>query len=150
MDVVAVDLDIHADPEEYESMPCYCDEIRRIPTGTLYKLPSNPATTILLFCYGRRCPLQAYLKQYPTLAAVAIIGDLQHRDPSNAASTTSTNTSSVTQPTADALVGDAAWNLTCTQGMRGSLLPPDCMAYLYTRAVVGSGGGGGGGGRAIY
>lgn len=75
-DVVAVDLDIHDDPELYESVPCYCSEIHRIKEDELYLLPDDPANTALLFSYGRRIPLEAYLNHYPTLQAVIIIGDV--------------------------------------------------------------------------
>lgn len=172
--VVAVDLDVHSDPEDYETMPCYCDEIRRLPGDGrfLYEI-EDPATTMLLFCYGRRCPLETYLQVYPTLAAVAIIGDLEHRaaaivddnddddddvvahgvgggdadddgdgsrEASSAAPSLSPSpspVSAVTSPTADALVPfPLRWTLVAKQAVRGALMAPDCMAYIYDTATT--------------
>eukprot|EP00729_Bicosta_minor_P019789 gene19789-25317_t len=94
--VVAVDLDVHSDPEDYETMPCYCDEIRRLPGDGrfLYEI-EDPATTMLLFL------------------------------------------SAVTSPTADALVPfPLRWTLVAKQAVRGALMAPDCMAYIYDTATT--------------
>jgi hypothetical protein len=42
---------------------CFCGEIRRVRGEELYAVPA-PATTALLFCFGRRCPLR-YDKIWP-------------------------------------------------------------------------------------
>ena len=73
---------------------CFCDEIVRIRPHGLYQLPDMGAGVALLFCFGKRCPLQRYLTAFPRCDTVCIAGTAD----------------GVTTPPYDALAEDPGWS----------------------------------------
>ena len=75
---------------------CFCREIVRVPPSALFDI-SDPAASALLFCFPRRCPLDAYLAAFPGLRHVVLIGD--------------DGPDGVTSPGAHELAGRSGWRL---------------------------------------
>lgn len=122
--VVGVDLDSTRDPLGYLEHRCFLREGRRLLANSsiLFDLgsPSEQKATALLFCFGRRCPLESYLEAFPHVAMVVILAD---------------DAGDVCQPGARDLEGAAGWErrLKCSgeggegggQGLQlGSVLGP--------------------------
>jgi hypothetical protein len=118
VEVCSVDLEA-ASPLAEEALvkqTCYCRQIRRVPASQLFDI-RHPARATLLFCFGRRCPLDAYLATYPTCASVVLIGD----------------TGGVTSPSADALRSHPEWSLVKQTEVR-AVMQPTIMAF-YEKTV---------------
>lgn len=91
--------------------------------------------TAVVFCYGRRCPLGAYLAQFRGLGAVVLVGDLTPAgsplrgagDPASLCPTWD----SVAQPPADALAGDDEAGWAVAHVMPISAVSRAARAYVY-------------------
>jgi hypothetical protein len=99
--VSAVDLrssagDEASECERWAGSNCFCGEILRVRPHELYRLPQRGAGCALLFVFGKRCPLQRYLENFPDCRTVAIAGTVD----------------GVTSPACDELSADASWAVT--------------------------------------
>ena len=96
--------------------PSYCGEIARITQYEIYDIDDPPPRQrVLLFCFGRRVPLEAYLEAYPDLNAVIIIGDDTHQ---------------VAEPGPMAMEGQHGWVLSLRLPVRGRC---SCLCVGYRR-----------------
>eukprot|EP00966_Prymnesium_polylepis_P239958 5548648-Prymnesium_polylepis.1 len=100
VDVTAVDVAIDAgDTSIYASIRCFCSEIVRVRAYELFRI-AEPATSALLFVWGRALPWREYLANYPQVPLVIIVGD-----PAAAGD------GCMTEPSATALVDAPGWKL---------------------------------------
>ena len=71
----------------------------------LKSLHLDPSQTVLLFCFGRRIPLEAYLEAYPSVAAILIIGDRGEQ---------------IAEPVPTALEATSGWEVRLRTSVRGA------------------------------
>lgn len=123
--VTAVDLDAFADTARWAGTRCFCSEIRRVRPDALYLLP-EPATTALCFFWGRGgSTWRQYLRRFPQVPLVVIIGDGAPADEPSA-----------TEPRADALLhaGDVGeWR--CCQRSPVRAVQRGAVLAVYERAA---------------
>ena len=106
--VTGVDLDrADADGSErqrqsFAQANCFCGEIRRVRPHELLQLPAEGEGHALLFCFGKRCPLERYLAANPRCRLVLIAG----------------TDDGVTSPRCDALAADSRWSVALDMPVR--------------------------------
>ena len=115
VDVVPVDVDGLPSHESYDACGCYCSTLRRVPPDAFYHL-ARPASTALLFVWGRALPWRAYLSRYPSLEMVVIVGDPADGD-------------GATEPGALALDGCPGWHRVLRVPVRARLPQATMTAY---------------------
>jgi hypothetical protein len=116
VDVTCVDLVM--DPPV--AAPRHCrGAIRRITQYEIFEI-ERPQNTALLFCFGRRVPLEAYVEAYPDLRTVLIIGDC----------------GGVAEPAASAMEQWPGWEVKLSISVRGRCGSTRCVAYQREAAAV--------------
>jgi len=113
--VEVLSVDLEPSPAALASVQrqrCFCREIVRVPASALFDIPA-PSSSALLFCFPRRCPLDAYLQAFPACRHVVMIGD----------------DGGVTSPVAHALSGRPGWTLVQEMEVRGVMRPIWCVMY---------------------
>lgn len=105
--VIGVDVHALSDTSAYENMRSFLPNgIVRVRPDQLYSIPEDEeSSTALLFFWGRHVPWRSYLRQYTKVPLVCCIGELTMDG-------TTDERDVATQPSADALDGDAQW--TCS------------------------------------
>ena len=97
--VRAIDVDVISDPSTYQSMRCFCSEIRRVRPDELYAIEEPESTVALCFFWGRRLPWREYLDHYPHIPLVVIAGEPVSAGAADCA----------TEPSGNALDGFDGW-----------------------------------------
>ncbi|KAL1500578.1 hypothetical protein AB1Y20_013233 [Prymnesium parvum] len=118
--VTAVDLDALADPSGYTTLRCFCSAIRRVRAGQLFRIAES-ASCALLFEWGRDLPWRQYLRAYPEVPLVVIVGDPALHD-------------GLTEPSASALLDDAEWSLEWR--LPFAAVHPSALAAAYSRRTA--------------